>query len=452
LLTHELAHLRRSDHWVRGLEFLATGLYWWHPVVWWARREIREAEEQCCDAWVVWALPAAAKAYALALVETVDFLAEARPVLPPVASGIGHIHTLKRRLTMIMRGTTPRALTWGGLVAVLGLATTLLPLTPTWGQTDPRRDNVEEQRRRAEEALKQAEMQRQQAEQARRQALEQLEQLRRREQDDKVRRNAEDDRARSERKEREGREGSPQFDRARDEVMELGRSLKAMRLDLEKMQQQVQATEQRFKQALERLEGIRGGGRPGDEGAGSPGARPGDRRPDRGPAGQPDRGPGAGTGGYPGGQPGGRTSAPDDRGRPGGGPGFGRGGPMTGGMGGTGTIGRPGPDQERRLQDLEKKVDLLLQEISNLRRDLRDGAPGRRGGGGGGAGGRPGAGAPPGGGAGGGAGGAPGALPGSGTGTGGSNGGASGTGSAAPGAGAAAGSTSSATSKPGGSR
>ena len=28
-------------------------LFWWHPVVWWARREIEAAEEACCDAWVV---------------------------------------------------------------------------------------------------------------------------------------------------------------------------------------------------------------------------------------------------------------------------------------------------------------------------------------------------------------------------------------------------------------
>src|SRR5262249_55524208 len=40
LLLHELAHWRRGDHWVRRLELLALGLYWWHPVAWWARREL----------------------------------------------------------------------------------------------------------------------------------------------------------------------------------------------------------------------------------------------------------------------------------------------------------------------------------------------------------------------------------------------------------------------------
>src|SRR5262249_29707878 len=69
LLAHELAHLRRCGPWVRRLELVVLGLYWWHPVVWWARHEIQEAEEQCCDAWVLWVLPAAAEAYAAALLE-----------------------------------------------------------------------------------------------------------------------------------------------------------------------------------------------------------------------------------------------------------------------------------------------------------------------------------------------------------------------------------------------
>jgi bla regulator protein BlaR1 len=140
LLAHELAHLRRRDHWVRLLELLVLGLYWWLPVVWWARRALREAEEQCCDAWVIWALPSAVPAYASALVETVAFLSRTYPGLPATASGIGHTLLLRRRLTMIMRGTTPRALSAFGLFIVLGLAAAVLPLLPTWAQTEPRLD------------------------------------------------------------------------------------------------------------------------------------------------------------------------------------------------------------------------------------------------------------------------------------------------------------------------
>jgi beta-lactamase regulating signal transducer with metallopeptidase domain len=134
LLAHELAHLRRRDHWVRRLELVVFGLYWWHPAVWWAGRELREAEEQCCDAWVVWALPESAPAYAAALVETVAYLSAARPALPVAASGAGRVWSLKRRLTMILRDSPPRSLSVPGLLAVLGLAVVLLPLLPSWAQ------------------------------------------------------------------------------------------------------------------------------------------------------------------------------------------------------------------------------------------------------------------------------------------------------------------------------
>src|SRR5262249_22592140 len=108
LLAHELAHVRRGDHWVRPLELLVTGLYWWCPLVWWARRQIHIHEEECWDAWVVSALPA--RTYAAAILETVDFLAEVRAVLPLAASALGRVRFLKRRLTQIMLRTNPRNL------------------------------------------------------------------------------------------------------------------------------------------------------------------------------------------------------------------------------------------------------------------------------------------------------------------------------------------------------
>ena len=51
VLAHELAHLKRRDHWVRRLEAIVLGLYWWYPGAWWARRQLERAEEECCDAW-----------------------------------------------------------------------------------------------------------------------------------------------------------------------------------------------------------------------------------------------------------------------------------------------------------------------------------------------------------------------------------------------------------------
>jgi beta-lactamase regulating signal transducer with metallopeptidase domain len=145
LLLHELAHVRRRDHLVRWLEFLALGAFWWNPIAWYARRELREAEEQCCDAWVVRTLPEKGRTYATALVDALDFLCDARPALPALASGLGEVTDLKRRLKMILRGNTPHALGRSSWLVVLGLAVLLLPFVPGLGQTQegPRtRDQV----------------------------------------------------------------------------------------------------------------------------------------------------------------------------------------------------------------------------------------------------------------------------------------------------------------------
>lgn len=135
VLVHELAHLRRGDPWVRRLELLVMGLYWWHPVVWWASRSLHEAEEQCCDAWVVWALPDAAEAYAELLVKTVTWLTKPEQAVPFPATGMGRIRSLERRLCMIVLKSCPRGLNWGSAFLVLSLAVTL-PLTPRLARTE----------------------------------------------------------------------------------------------------------------------------------------------------------------------------------------------------------------------------------------------------------------------------------------------------------------------------
>jgi bla regulator protein BlaR1 len=135
LLAHELAHYQRRDHWVRWLELLALGLYWWHPAAWLARRGLHDAEELLCDARVLRALPAAADAYAQALIHTVAFLSGPRLPLPGAASGMGQIRPLKARLTMIMRGTNADRLPKTAACALVGLGMALLVLRPVWAST-----------------------------------------------------------------------------------------------------------------------------------------------------------------------------------------------------------------------------------------------------------------------------------------------------------------------------
>ncbi len=136
VVAHELAHLARGDDRVRWLEQAVTILYWWLPVVWWARAALREAEEQCCDAWVVWGLPGARRAYAETLIDTVDFLGSAATgqAVPASASGFGRVHNLNRRVAMLMQGKTQRRLSWSGRLFALAASAVLLPIVPTWAQ------------------------------------------------------------------------------------------------------------------------------------------------------------------------------------------------------------------------------------------------------------------------------------------------------------------------------
>lgn len=138
LLMHELAHMRRGDHWVRFLELLAFCLYWWNPIVWLAKREIHRTEEECCDALVVEHSADCGVGYANALLDTLDFLAESpraatRGMLP--VSGIGRVDFIKQRLTMILSGTIGGRMSRIGRVLVLMSAVVILPLLPVIGHS-----------------------------------------------------------------------------------------------------------------------------------------------------------------------------------------------------------------------------------------------------------------------------------------------------------------------------
>lgn len=138
VLAHELSHLRRWDPWVRWLELIACGIYWWHPFLSWFRRKLREAEEECCDMWVV-AATGTRRSYATALVETVGFLADSdQSPVPILASGAGPVRKLQRRVTMIMRATWPARLTKFGLAMVLGVSGLALAFGPAMAQPDPK--------------------------------------------------------------------------------------------------------------------------------------------------------------------------------------------------------------------------------------------------------------------------------------------------------------------------
>jgi bla regulator protein BlaR1 len=152
LLAHELAHYSRGDHVVRLLELIVIGLFWWHPVAWWARQQIEEAEEECCDAWVIGEFPHAPRRYAEALLDTIDFLCEAPADLPPIASGLGQSHFLRHRLTKIVRGVAPKSMSVENRCVLALVAALMLPLHPfAFGSTSLRDARLNSVQRNATE-------------------------------------------------------------------------------------------------------------------------------------------------------------------------------------------------------------------------------------------------------------------------------------------------------------
>lgn len=143
ILVHELCHLKRRDHWVRWLELLVLSVFWWHPALWWTLRKLRQAADQCCDAWVVRLLPTARHVYATSLLETIDFLAEAAIPTPQPAHGLGEVSFLNRRVRMIMKGTPKAHLSWVQRIIVTGAGVCLLALTPLATTDTGRADDTE---------------------------------------------------------------------------------------------------------------------------------------------------------------------------------------------------------------------------------------------------------------------------------------------------------------------
>jgi beta-lactamase regulating signal transducer with metallopeptidase domain len=49
IIAHELAHIRRFDHFVNLFQIVTETLLFYHPAVWWLSKRIRAERENCCD-------------------------------------------------------------------------------------------------------------------------------------------------------------------------------------------------------------------------------------------------------------------------------------------------------------------------------------------------------------------------------------------------------------------
>lgn len=127
LIVHELAHLKRRDHWIGWLELAASIAWWWNPLFWYVRHQVRENAELACDAWVVDALPGGRRSYAEALLAVCDSLSRRSAPVLAVRADTGGRRFLERRLTVIMRDRVPLRLPRLGCVCLVLLTAASVP-------------------------------------------------------------------------------------------------------------------------------------------------------------------------------------------------------------------------------------------------------------------------------------------------------------------------------------
>jgi beta-lactamase regulating signal transducer with metallopeptidase domain len=152
VIVHELAHVRRRDHRICWLDLAVACVYWWHPGVWWMRRQIRDDADASCDAWVIALRPRARRAYAQALLNTKSSMNTSGMSLWP-AVGLGgssrHARRLARRITMVMTHQEQPRSARRGVALALAVLAVAYALTPAFACDPNPTPKCDEKKRKA---------------------------------------------------------------------------------------------------------------------------------------------------------------------------------------------------------------------------------------------------------------------------------------------------------------
>lgn len=97
VLLHELAHVRRRDPLISLACMVLQLLYWFHPGVWWARRQLAALRELCCDQAVAHVLGASTPRYRRTLLEL------SRPLIEQPTLGLGGLAFIHRHSQLLAR-------------------------------------------------------------------------------------------------------------------------------------------------------------------------------------------------------------------------------------------------------------------------------------------------------------------------------------------------------------
>lgn len=146
-LLHELAHLRRHDHWLAVGLRLVESLLFFHPVTWWLTAWVRLESESCCDRLVVERTGQPVR-YARLLAMLADSQTGSRGLAPAMAERpvLTRIRRILNTEVPRMRSTRTESL---GLATAAGLVLILLTLAGRSGTAAPARDDEDREPLRA---------------------------------------------------------------------------------------------------------------------------------------------------------------------------------------------------------------------------------------------------------------------------------------------------------------
>ncbi len=110
IIAHELGHIRRWDYLANLAQVVVETVLFYHPVVHWISRDVRNAREECCDDLVLQVASGKALAYARALAGLEELRHAPGFAVPALGAGGGELLTRIRRIVGVaaMAQPTPR--------------------------------------------------------------------------------------------------------------------------------------------------------------------------------------------------------------------------------------------------------------------------------------------------------------------------------------------------------
>lgn len=131
VLTHELVHWKHHDTWIGWLQVLAQSIFWFHPLVWWANRQLRHERECVCDLAVLRQGGITPRNYGESIFRVLTASRGRALVAGTLVGEFERGAKLQNRLEDIMNyQPIQREFIWPGRLAVAAFAILFLPMAP----------------------------------------------------------------------------------------------------------------------------------------------------------------------------------------------------------------------------------------------------------------------------------------------------------------------------------